>query len=184
MKNIINQSIKKYISISFIVCLFAMGMVGNAFAQEQNQFEADPTHPSVLVNATSLGEINVLLTEAYTHMGTRYRSGGKNPNGFDCSGFVGYCYNKTLGIKTPASSSGFHEAGIHVPKSSARPGDVICFTGSNASRRISGHVGIITEVTDSNVYFIHAAVSGGIRVDALNQPYYKARFLEIRRFFQ
>lgn len=170
-----------------LIFFFAMGLTQISVAQTYIQPHSIPTEESLateLTNSTSLAEINVLLAEAYSHMGTRYRSGGKNPSGFDCSGFVGYCYSKTLGIKTPASSSEFHHAGLHVSKSAARPGDVICFTGSNAGRRISGHVGLITEVTDSNIYFIHAAVSGGIRVDALNQPYYKARFLEIRRFFQ
>jgi cell wall-associated NlpC family hydrolase len=54
---------------------------------------------------TDLVAINALLKEAGKHLGTHYRGGGKTPAGFDCSGFVGYCYNTTLGIRTPASSS-------------------------------------------------------------------------------
>jgi len=149
-------------------------------AQESNKSAEIPTEVS---SAIGLPEINILLQEAYSHMGTRYRSGGKSPQGFDCSGFVGFCFNSSLGIKTPASSSGFHSAGVKITESEAKPGDVICFTGSNSSRRICGHVGIITEITDSTIYFIHSATSSGIRIDALYQPYYKTRFLEIRRFF-
>lgn len=151
-------------------------------AQESNK-SAEIAEEVSSNSSLGLPEINALLEEAFSHMGTRYRSGGKSPQGFDCSGFVGFCYSTTLGIKTPASSNGFHGAGLHIPNSDARPGDVICFTGGNASRRICGHVGIITEVTDSTIYFIHSASSSGIRIDALHQPYYKARFLEIRRFF-
>jgi cell wall-associated NlpC family hydrolase len=116
-------------------------------------------------------------------LGTHYRGGGKTPSGFDCSGFVGYCYNTTLGIRTPASSSLFHNAGVHVPIAHARPGDVICFKGHSTSRRIMGHVGIITEVTPTEIYFIHSASSGGIRYDVLSAPYYRVRFMDIRRFF-
>jgi len=160
-------------------CLFS-GTYTNLVAQiSSKSVESDV----IVSESIGLPEINALLQEAYTHMGTRYRGGGKTPQGFDCSGFVGYCYSSVLGIKTPASSSGFHGAGVQVSKLEAKPGDVICFTGSNASRRISGHVGIITEVTDSNIYFIHSATSSGIRIDSVNQPYYKNRFLEIRRFF-
>lgn len=132
---------------------------------------------------TDLVAINTLLKEAGSHLGTHYRGGGKTPSGFDCSGFVGYCYNTTLGIKTPASSSLFHNAGIHIPISYARPGDVICFKGHSTSRRIMGHVGIITEVTPNEIYFIHSASSGGIRYDVLSAQYYRVRFMDIRRFF-
>ena len=85
-------------------------------------------------NNMDLVAINELLKEAGKHLGTHYRGGGKTPAGFDCSGFVGYCYNTTLGIRTPASSSLFHNAGVHVPIAHARPGDVICFKGHSTSR--------------------------------------------------
>jgi cell wall-associated NlpC family hydrolase len=133
--------------------------------------------------STDLVAINTLLREAGSHLGTHYRGGGKTPSGFDCSGFVSYCYNTTLGIRTPASSSLFHNAGVHVPIAHARPGDVICFKGHSTSRRIMGHVGIITEVTPTEIYFIHSASSGGIRYDVLSAPYYRVRFMDIRRFF-
>jgi cell wall-associated NlpC family hydrolase len=132
---------------------------------------------------TDLVAINALLKEAGKHLGTHYRGGGKTPSGFDCSGFVGYCYNTTLGIRTPASSSLFHNAGVHVPIAHARPGDVICFKGHSTSRRVMGHVGIITEVTPTEIYFIHSATSGGIRYDVLSAQYYRLRFMDIRRFF-
>jgi cell wall-associated NlpC family hydrolase len=133
--------------------------------------------------STDLVAINTLLREAGSHLGTHYCGGGKTPSGFDCSGFVGYCYNTTLGIRTPASSSLFHNAGVHVPIAHARPGDVICFKGHSTSRRLMGHVGIITEVTPTEIYFIHSASSGGIRYDVLSAPYYRVRFMDIRRFF-
>ena len=119
-------------------------------------------------NQADLVAINALLREAGSHLGTGYRGGGKTPAGFDCSGFVGYCYNTSLGIRTPASSSLFHNAGIHISIANARPGDVICFKGRSVSQRAMGHVGIITEVTPTEVYFIHSASSGGIRYDGLS----------------
>jgi hypothetical protein len=39
----------------------------------------------------------------------------------------------------------------------------------------------VTEVTPTDIYFIHAAVHGGIRYDALSTKYYKTRFLQIQR---
>ncbi len=132
---------------------------------------------------TKIDAINTLLTEAFQHLKTPYRSGGKNPKGFDCSGFVAYCYSTTLGIITPPSSSLYYNVGIHINNNQARPGDIVCFTGSNASRRIIGHVGIITEVSPTEIFFIHSALNGGIRIDHISSTYYRLRFMDIRRLF-
>lgn len=165
---IINPMIKKYHTL--IICLIV------------NLLSAQ-TDTLVGAYQSDLVAINALLKEAGSHLGTGYRGGGKTPAGFDCSGFVGYCYNTSLGIHTPASSSLFYNAGMHVIIANARPGDIICFKGHSASRRVMGHVGIITEVTPTEVYFIHSASSGGIRYDVLSANYYRLRFMDIRRFF-
>lgn len=131
--------------------------------------------------STYVGEINKLLYVAQCNLGTPYRYAGKKPGGFDCSGFVMYCYNKALGINLSPMATVYYKHGIGVSRDSARPGDVICFTGSNAANRSIGHVGIITEVTPTEIYFIHSALNGGVRYDALSSTYYRTRFLQIRR---
>lgn len=131
-------------------------------------------------SSENVAAVNALLSEAYKHLETPYRSGGKTPGGFDCSGFVRHCYTSVLGITTPASSNEYNKYGMAVNTENCRPGDVICFKGSRNGSRI-GHVGIITEVSKENVYFIHSANRGGIRFDQLNTPYYRKRFVGIRR---
>ena len=122
-----------------------------------------------------------LVISSMEFLGVPYRAGGTNSNtGFDCSGFVRHCYSYTLGIKTPASSHEYNRYGVAVNIDDCRPGDVICFNGSRIGSRI-GHVGIITEVSKENIYFIHSAIRGGIRFDQLNAPYYLKRFVGIRR---
>jgi len=130
---------------------------------------------------THVVEINRVLNQAEKQLRTPYRWGGKQPGGFDCSGFVLYCYGSTLGIKLPASATEYPRYGKPITKANARPGDVICFTGYNQNTTLIGHVGIITEVTPTQIYFIHSALSGGIRYDMLSSAYYKARFLGSRR---
>lgn len=131
--------------------------------------------------ASHIVEINRLIRFAEQHLGTPYRYGGKTPAGFDCSGFVRYCFSQTQGLLLSPSATTYHKHGIKVHPQAARPGDVICFTGSNSRNRSIGHVGIITEVTPTDIYFIHSAVHGGIRYDVLKSQYYKTRFLQIRR---
>lgn len=130
---------------------------------------------------TFIVEINRVIHCAESQLGTPYRWAGKKPGGFDCSGFVLYCYGSTLGIKLPASATEYTKYGIPVSTKNARPGDVICFTGYNQYNRIIGHVGIIAEVTPTEIYFIHSALNGGIRYDVLSLAYYKTRFMGIRR---
>ena len=130
---------------------------------------------------TFIVEINKLLYTAQANLGSPYRYAGKKPGGFDCSGFVMYCYSKALGIQLSPAATVYYQHGKQVSKEEARPGDVICFTGSNAKYRSIGHVAIITEVTPTDIYFIHSALNGGVRYDSLSLGYYKLRFLQIRR---
>jgi cell wall-associated NlpC family hydrolase len=81
----------------------------------------------------------------------------------------------------PASSTDYVHFGQAVSKDSAKPGDIIVFKGYNAGGTGPGHVGMITEITANEIYFIHSANRGGIRYDKLSQKYYKDRFLFIRR---
>ena len=139
------------------------------------------SEPSVGPSFENVAEVNFLLTEARKHLATPYRAGGKTPGGFDCSGFVRHCYSSTLGITTPASSYEYNKYGRTVSIEDCRPGDVICFKGHRLGSRRIGHVGIITEISNGNIFFIHSANRGGIRYDQLNAPYYKNRFVGIKR---
>lgn len=143
------------------------------------------TEPDSAQNEDSLVFIECTVTDslldyADNFLGIRYRSGGKTPKGFDCSGFVYYVFGK-FGYKTSPSSSAVRTIGKEVDKEEARPGDIIYFTGSNARAKRPGHVGIITEIKDGVIYFIHASVNYGISYSHNQTPYYKRRYLGIRR---
>lgn len=125
--------------------------------------------------------INQIMDEAIAMLDRPYRAGGKTPAGFDCSGFVSYCYLQGNGQKLPVSSREYINKGTPVDIADALPGDVIMFSGRRASQTLVGHVGIISEVSD-DIYFIHSATSSGIRYDRMSSPYYQKRFIGIRRF--
>lgn len=129
----------------------------------------------------SIAMIGDLLAEAKTHTGQRYRSGGKGPTSFDCSGFTGYVYRQ-FGFKLNASSSAQYNNGIAVENGSLRPGDLVFFT-SPRSRGGVGHVGIVVEADNDHktFTFIHAAVGGGIEIQKSTAPYYQKRYVGARR---
>lgn len=72
-------------------------------------------------------------------VGYNYKYGGKDPEiGFDCSGFVYYCYGY-YGIALNRTADAQAGNGVHVELDSLRPGDILCFYQSSSW---IGHVGI------------------------------------------
>lgn len=122
-----------------------------------------------------------LLNEARSHMGKRYRSGGKGPNSFDCSGFAGYVF-KQFGYELGASSRDQFTQGETIEKNMLKPGDLVFFTGRNSNTGRIGHVGIVVSADNEKgtFSFIHASTSGGIKIDN-NSGYYGKRFVGAKR---
>jgi cell wall-associated NlpC family hydrolase len=116
-----------------------------------------------------------VIDYAQSKIGLRY-----GRNGFDCSGLVTKAF-KTIGVELPHSSKMQSKLGEKVSKNDAKPGDLIFFSSPKSGKQIVGHVGIVTEVTDNIIHFVHAAVSGGIRIDNLASDYYKKHFITIKR---
>jgi cell wall-associated NlpC family hydrolase len=70
-----------------------------------------------------------VLATADRYVGTRYRYGGESPaEGFDCSGFVQYVFNRH-GVELPRTSSQQATAGRPTQRalSALRPGDLLFF---------------------------------------------------------
>lgn len=140
-----------------------------------------PGTPAVATD--SLNPIQSLVSFATQHLHIPYRSGGSSKRGFDCSGFVRYCFNH-WNITLPHSSAAQAEHGETVELDDAKPGDLIFFKGNSTKSKRIGHVGIITEVAPGYVKFIHSAWKGGIRYDLLNAAYYSKRFVAIKRMME
>jgi cell wall-associated NlpC family hydrolase len=136
-----------------------------------------PFHP---ISSDSTQSVESLILFAKKHLNYPYRSTGSSPKGFDCSGFVRFCFKK-LSITLPHSSAAQSNYGSEVDMNNAKPGDLIFFKGQSTKTSRIGHVGIITEVSPSSIQFIHSAFKGGIRYDMLHADYYKKRFVAIRR---
>ena len=82
-----------------------------------------------------------VVSMAMPFLGTRYRSGGASPNGFDCSGFTMYLYAQ-LGYSLPHSATAqYKNCGYAVAKSDLQPGDLVFFVGTYDTAGVS-HCGI------------------------------------------
>jgi LysM repeat protein len=118
-----------------------------------------------------------LVQYAKTLLNTPYRSGSKGPNGFDCSGFTHYVFQR-FGVPLGESSRDQVYDGREVATDQLKKGDLVFFKGSNSRRDRIGHVGIVIgHSPDGGFNFIHAAYDGGVRVDNSLEAYYAKRYI-------
>ncbi|HEU4935516.1 MAG TPA: C40 family peptidase [Vicinamibacterales bacterium] len=110
--------------------------------------------------------------------GVPYRNGGRDPSGFDCSGFVWYVFDQH-GVRVPRTVSEQFQAGIEVDPRDLRAGDLVFFdTIHNGVRQLATHVGIVIGGDE----FVHAPSSTGeVRVERLASGYWSPRFIGARR---
>ncbi len=106
----------------------------------------------------------------------RYRRGGHDPStGFDCSGFVRYVYQHTLGAVLPRSSAAQFHDGVNVARSDMKAGDLVFFRIHG--KRVS-HVGIYL----GGNQFIHSPSTGKrVSVSSLDDAYWARRFVGAKR---
>lgn len=117
----------------------------------------------------------VALEVARNMLGVRYRYGGKDPSGFDCSGLVHYSFGRA-GIRLPRTSRDIFRASQPIASEDLRPGDLVFF---NVSADKLSHVGIYA----GNNRFIHAPSAGKkVSYASLNNPYWQKRLVGLGRF--
>lgn len=129
------------------------------------------------MDAAAEEKANYLIAKASEYIGIRYRSGGTDPKGFDCSGFMFFMFNH-IDMKLPHSSQDQATLGVRIDPSQAQKGDLIFF---KTTRRGIGHVGMITEINGDEIKFIHSSTNSGIVISSTKEGYYAKRFVQINR---
>ena len=89
------------------------------------------TTPTPTPTPTPSGSVNgaAIVAEAYKYIGTPYVWGGKDPSGFDCSGFTRYVYLQVTGRDIGGWTVPQESAGTKISVSQAKAGDLL-FWGS------------------------------------------------------
>lgn len=113
-------------------------------------------------------------------IGAPYRAGGRSPEGFDCSGFVSYVFEKS-GLKVPRDSRSQGISGTKVALEAALPGDLIFFKGTDLESNRIGHSGIIISGVGQEVEVIHACNRGVVKEKIFELTYYRDRYVTVRR---
>ena len=110
-----------------------------------------------------------LIATAKKYMGTPYRFGGTTPKGFDCSGFVQFVF-RCHGFAIPRAADEQYYLGKKIKnRQELEPGDLVFFT---TYEKGASHCGIYLGKNQ----FIHVSSRRGVRVDSLDDEYWKPRW--------
>jgi cell wall-associated NlpC family hydrolase len=144
--------------------------------------ESQTAKPKDTINATfnvsNVDLIDQLIQTASDKIGIRYRSGGTTTAGFDCSGFMCSTFG-SFDIKLPRSSIEQSSFGEKVETEKVQKGDLIFFK-TNGRRHIN-HVGMVVDVVDDEIKFIHSATHSGVIISSTKEPYYRRNFAQVNR---
>lgn len=152
------------------------GLINQITDQLSQQISNQLSGPLQTARNTFGGKASELVIQAMGLLGVPYKSGGiSEEKGFDCSGFVRYMFEKSVGLVLPRRAEDQAKVTEEINRSELKPGDLVFF---NTMKRTFSHVGIY--VGDGK--FIHAPRPGkSVRVDDMREAYWQKRFNGARR---
>lgn len=133
-----------------------------------------------------------------SYLGTRYRLGGTDRRGIDCSGLTRRVY-EAVDVKLPRTAAQQFDEGRNASASSLQYGDLVFFnTKEHDLPRLTCLLGtlcptadvpVVYGLTHTGMYvgegrFVHAAASRGVSYAELGDAYWADRYIGARRFLE
>ena len=101
--------------------------------------------------------------------GTRYRYGGTDKKGIDCSAFVGELVQNIYGITLPRVAKDQFKVCEKVANEELKEGDLLFFNTRGGVSHVGFYLG--------DNYFVHSSVNGGVTISSLTDDYYSRKFI-------
>ncbi|HYZ77321.1 MAG TPA: NlpC/P60 family protein [Gaiellaceae bacterium] len=119
-----------------------------------------------------------VVAEARKYLGVPYVWGGSTPRGFDCSGLVQWVYGHAKGVWVGLPRTTYTQvgAGIQVPRSALKPGDIVFFNTYGRNTHDGIYIG--------NGKFIHAPHTGDVVKISSLSGYYISVYSTARRIIR
>lgn len=154
---------------NWIVCIsFIFALVGCSHVLERDTY-VPRTKTDIKIESIK----EKLYAQYAQWKGTKYKLGGLNRNGIDCSGFVFITFKSKLGIVLPRTTNLQVATGKDIERNQLQAGDLVFFkTG-----RFFRHVGIYLE----HGKFLHASTSLGVTISKLDNVYWKSKYWKAKR---
>lgn len=160
-----------------VILLLGAGMIAGCSSVPKNSTDQEVSYNSHQSGfATPRGILendpyfvrNRLYSQYQEWRGTRYRLGGTDHTGIDCSALVRAIFKEGFGYTLPRTALSQAEFGEKISRNELMPGDLVFFkTGYR-----SWHVGIYLE----DKKFMHASSSKGVTISSLNNVYWKSKY--------
>lgn len=176
----LNPGVENGLPVDYLL-IIKKGSGSNSIIEEAESHATETASTEIenkVIPVGNLAKAQFLIEKASEHLGTRYRSGGTTSAGFDCSGLM-FSTFKSLDITLPRSSHEMARYGTKIDKSQAQKGDLIFFATFGGSR--VSHVGMVTEVLDDEIKFIHSSTSSGVIYSSTKERYYARTFVQVNR---
>lgn len=168
---------------------------GNNVADNLNTPDNSPAYDPSKTNVLQLKYAGLLgiLPQAITNYslysfiddwyGVRYRLGGNDKTGIDCSAFVQRLYENVFGMNLVRTAfEQFNTCSMVFNTDDMKEGDLVFFysytytRGRHHKMKVSGkrisHVGIYL----ANDHFVHASSSYGVTISSLKEEYWAGKF--------
>lgn len=146
---------------------------------KSKKYLVDNVDDSDLLPAPSEDYLAVqLINNAMAFVGVKYHGGGSNTSGMDCSGMVTAVFN-IFDLKLPRSSHEMAAVGEKRADKDIQKGDLIFFKTNG--RGIINHVGMVVDVLNDEIKFVHSSTSKGVVVSSTKEPYYKKTFVQANK---
>ena len=124
-----------------------------------------------LMNVEVEGVTNTtLFAEIDKWWGTRYKYGGANEHGMDCSAYTSTLVHNVYGLILARTSRDQYDNCTKLEKDELQQGDLVFF---RTGRRGVSHVGFYL----GNGYFTHASTSIGVTISNLSETYWTNKFV-------
>jgi cell wall-associated NlpC family hydrolase len=114
---------------------------------------------------------DIVLTQYADWRGVRYRSGGTDYRGVDCSGLVQAVFKDAFEMDLPRTSGEQAKLGEAVPRDEIQPGDLLYFIDRGRK-----HVGVAVNENE----FLHASRKKGVVLSKFDK-YWTPRLKHVRR---
>ncbi|SDM54577.1 Putative peptidoglycan binding domain-containing protein [Fictibacillus solisalsi] len=142
--------------------------------QKEEGLKVDGIAGNSVYKALGVFSKQAIVDEAKKYTGTPYEWGGETPDGFDCSGYLNYIFDRAANIDLPRVVKDIHKEGTSVD--SPQAGDIVFFD-INGNGELS-HAGVY--VGDGK--FMHASSSKGVTTSELDSSYWSSRYEGAKRY--
>ncbi|MEZ5039995.1 MAG: NlpC/P60 family protein [Saprospiraceae bacterium] len=119
-----------------------------------------------------------VISYAKQYVGTSYKYAGRDPKGFDCSGFTSYVMKK-FDVGLSPSSRAQENQGKSIAVSQAQAGDLIFFRREKKGSVF--HVALVVDNGREGLKVIHSTNRGVVVDNISNNTYWKPKISTARR---